>query len=443
MSQHEDFTKADAFLAKRRAAVAAAEAEGQAAIEVDDGYWRGFEQANEDQAPAKVVDMQGQRVEPTDKPPAIWFSNEEWDEADIPRRDWLAKGYFMRGAVTLVAGAGSAGKSSLAKAWAVACALGVPFSGFKPMGRLRVLTFNVEDDLPEERRRLSATLREFGATPRDLEGNITIVGPSDVGTLVHRDPMTGKIQLSETMAALEALIVEFKPDVVMLDPLVELHTSEENDNTGLRLVIAAFRSLAQRYDISVVLFHHTRKGTTIPGDPDAIRGAGAIVGAARMVFTLCVMTDDEAAALSIPPGQRRNYFRLDSAKSNYAPTNDAEWFERIPYELANGETVPATRPWSPPKDVVTENEILTIERLVSDGMPGGVPFSFDTRAKDRWIGHLCHASNIRTDDGIKLVIQRLKADGFAHADFATASRNTAKGIRAPNGAPATVEWVNG
>jgi len=59
LSQHEDFTKADAFLAKRRAAVAAAEAEGQAAIEVDDGYWRGFEQANEDQAPAKVVDMQG------------------------------------------------------------------------------------------------------------------------------------------------------------------------------------------------------------------------------------------------------------------------------------------------------------------------------------------------------------------------------------------------
>lgn len=443
MNDDEDHTAEDDFLARRSASLAAAEEAEQAALEPGGDYWERVYTENPQQMPqAKVMDMRGRHIEPTDKPPAIWFSNDEWAEADIPRRNWLAKGYFMRGAVTLVAGAGSAGKSSLAKAWAVACALGVPFSGLKPIGRLRVLTFNVEDDLFEERRRLSATLREFNAMPRDLEGNITIVGPSDVGTLVHRDPITGKIQLSDTMAALEALIVEIKPDIVMLDPLVELHTSEENDNTGLRAVIAAFRSLAQRHDISVVLFHHTRKGTTVPGDPDAIRGAGAIVGAARMVFTLCVMTDEEAAALSIPPGQRRNYFRLDSAKSNYAPTNEAEWFERIPYELNNGETVPATRPWSPPKDIMTENEILTIERLVSEGLPGGIPFSINVRAKDRWIGHLCRAQNIRTDDGINLVIQRLKADGFVVAEFRNpANRTPTKGLRSPDGAPSNAEWL--
>ena len=190
-----------------------------------------------------------------------------------------------------------------------------------------------EDDLDEEHRRLSATLREFKASPRDLEGRITIVGPEQVGTLVHRDPQSGRIQITPTLAALEGLLTEQSTDILMLDPLVELHTSEENDNTGLRAVIAAFRSLAQRHNIAVVLFHHTRKGSTTPGDPDAIRGAGAIVGAARMVFTLCVMTDEEAGSLSIPVTQRRNYFRLDSAKSNYAPGTDAEWFERIPYEL--------------------------------------------------------------------------------------------------------------
>lgn len=372
----------------------------------------------------------------------IWHSSEEWDEENIPRRNWLAKGYFMRGAVSLIAGAGSAGKSSLAKAWAVACALGVKFSEFQPAGRLRIMTYNVEDDLDEEHRRLSATLREFKASPRDLEGRITIVGPKDVGTLVHRDPQSGRIQLTATMEALEALIVENSIDILMLDPLVELHTSEENDNTGLRAVIAAFRSLAQRLNIAVVLFHHTRKGSTTPGDPDAIRGAGAIVGAARMVFTLCVMTEDEAAALSIPSTQRKNYFRLDSAKSNYAPGTDGEWFERIPYELANGETVPATRPWVKPRDTIYENDFLAIERLVSEGLPGSVPYSFSKLAAERWIGHLCIAQNIKTADGIKEVVDRLKSSGFAHADFTTKSRNTAKGIRSPDGAPTHAAWLD-
>jgi hypothetical protein len=56
LSQHEDFTAADAFLAKRRAAVAAAESDAQAAIEVDDGYWRGFLQDNAEQSPAIEAD---------------------------------------------------------------------------------------------------------------------------------------------------------------------------------------------------------------------------------------------------------------------------------------------------------------------------------------------------------------------------------------------------
>ena len=57
-------------------------------------------------------------------------------------------------------------------------------------------------------------------------------------------------------------------------------SSEENDNTALRAVIAKFRELAVKHNIAVVILHHTRKGgSASPGDPDIARGASAPLSA--------------------------------------------------------------------------------------------------------------------------------------------------------------------
>ena len=128
---------------------------------------------------------------PADKIRPLWHSDKPWSEADIPPRAWIAHGFLLRGAVSLIAGAGSAGKSMLVKAWIVSCATGLPFSRFDPKTPIRVLSYNVEDDLHEERRRLSAALRQFNRTPFDISKNLRIVGPSDVGTLIERDQENG------------------------------------------------------------------------------------------------------------------------------------------------------------------------------------------------------------------------------------------------------------
>ncbi len=56
----------------------------------------------------------------------------------------------LRGAVTVLAGPGSAGKSSIAKAWAMAATFGEDFSRIRFANPMRVLTYNTEDDLAEE-----------------------------------------------------------------------------------------------------------------------------------------------------------------------------------------------------------------------------------------------------------------------------------------------------
>jgi len=35
---------------------------------------------------------------------AIWVDDKGWTEADLPSRPWVARGYALRGAVTVVAG---------------------------------------------------------------------------------------------------------------------------------------------------------------------------------------------------------------------------------------------------------------------------------------------------------------------------------------------------
>lgn len=368
----------------------------------------------------------------------LWHHDEAWDEADIPRRPWLAKGYALRGAVTLVAGAGSIGKSTLFKAWSVAAVLGVSFSRFEVAQPLRVLSYNVEDDLDEERRRLSATLRQFNATPKDLAGKLRIVGTDDVGVLIERDPATGRVQLTEKMLDLIRHIEEFQPDIVFLDPLVELHTSEENDNTGLRSVIAQLRTIAVRFKIAMVLAHHVRKGAVTPGDPDGIRGAGSIVGAARITFTVCGMSEEEAGALAIGKEVRRSYFRLDGAKMNYVPIEDVEWFERVAYRLDNGEEVASAIKWTPPRDAITTTDIETIKSAINRGL-NGEPYCFRS-GYARSLGNLCRDNGVSTDAGLKEIANALKTEGYEEHSYMRSNRTAAKGIRAPDGGPHAVTW---
>jgi RecA-family ATPase len=212
----------------------------------------------------------------------LWVQGAAWVEQDIPPRAWLAPRYLLRGSVTVLAGVGSAGKSSLCVGYAVALALGMRFGRFEPADlpdgasfgapRRKALLYNVEDDDDEQRRRLSAALRQFASGPSDIAGRVLRCGPASIGTLLERDSFTGAVAFTEAWHALEALLAQERPDLVVLDPLVELHTAEENDNTALRTVIAHLRGIAQRHGCAVLLVHHTRKGAEA-GDMEGIRGA--------------------------------------------------------------------------------------------------------------------------------------------------------------------------
>lgn len=369
----------------------------------------------------------------------LWSIVDGWDEAAIPMRPWLAKGYLMRGAVSVVSGPGSAGKSSLMVAWAVALVIGCAFGRFKVPGQLRVATYNVEDDADEQKRRFSAMLGVMGLKPPALEGRLAILGPEQVGTLLVPGRDGGVLLNTPVMDRLLAFLDKFAPDVLILDPFVELHAAEENDNTAVRAVMAAFRHVAAERNISVVLLHHARKGVGTPGDPDSLRGASSIVGAARVALTLNVMTEDEAKGFNIRPDARRNYFRLDGAKSNYAPVSEAEWFERQERRLANGaggigDGVAVAWPWTPPnmlKDAPAADLNAVLNRI-HEGYAPGVPYSLTRRgnSNQRWVGTIIAQMLQGTDEQAKEIVGKWKYTGLLYeVEFRDpTSREPAKGV---------------
>lgn len=364
--------------------------------------------------------------------PTLWVDDEAWTEADLPLRPWVAPGFALRGAVTLLCGPPSAMKSSTALAWACACALGVPYGRFKPVNAAPAIVYNVEDDLLEQRRRLSATLRQFNAQPADIAGKVIRTGPFGIGTLlIHGDD--GKVQFTDAMGRLETLIDERKPAILVVDPLAELHNADENDNTAIRAVVARFRELAITHNIAVVVLHHTRKGSnTSPGDPDIARGASAIIGAVRIALTLIGMSEDDAAAFGLPieAKARSNFVRLDDAKQNYAAIRDGEWFEKMVHVLDSSEAVPAATPWTPPAaKVASQTDLVTLTKAIEHGSEAGEPYSPKLSPDPRSIRQLLTAHGFLGPDAQKACLIRLKNEcRVAEARFKRKNRNVAIGL---------------
>jgi len=212
------------------------------------------------------------------------------------------------------------------------------------------------------------------------------------------------------MDGLRGLLRDRAPALLIADPLAELHTAEENDNTALRSVIAEFRALAIKFNIAVILVHHTRKGAVTPGDPDSARGASAIIGAGRIVATLAGMSEDDADALGLPKDRksRSRYVRLDGAKSNYAAIGDPGWYEKVLYQLDNGENVPAAVPWTAP-DMWRAVPPAIANRILDDidaGLDGGKHrYSAQPTATKRGAWHvvLRHVASLTQKQARKII----------------------------------------
>jgi hypothetical protein len=63
-------------------------------------------------------------------------------------------------------------------------------------------------------------------------------------------------------------------------------------------------SFAVEFGIAVDSPHHVHKGTVTPGDADSGRGSSGIRDAGRLIYTLTLMSENEARMFGISPEDR-------------------------------------------------------------------------------------------------------------------------------------------
>lgn len=270
-------------------------------------------------------------------------------EEDIPPRPWLIPGMLMHGAFTALLAPPGVGKSLFELALAAAIALGDPgLLGYATKRPTNVLLVNNEDDVAEQQLRLAALCREHGIERSKLQGRLHTYTAAPNSFLMATVGDKGNLVRTKGYVAMVDYVTRNDIKCVALDPLSEMHDGEENSNRDIIRVTTLIKALMAETGCAVLLVHHTRKqaalaGPRKPGDPDMGAGAGALIRAARIVYSLLPMSEDEAAALGVSDEQRHSYMRLDGAKGNYSKKAATVWLEKRTVSCLNGETTAVPR----------------------------------------------------------------------------------------------------
>ena len=285
---------------------------------------RGLEPALE-LAQASVTELSRSRhSEPRERAPLDWS---ELQCRTPPQREWADEHWFGMGHVTLLAGAGGTGKTSVAQALGSCLALGRDYLNRVGLAR-RVLMWAAEDDEPELWRRQLAIAEWLGVSLEDFAGRFTL--HSYDGEQVELAALVDQRHLIATpqYKTLCEQIGDYKADVVILDNVARLYGADENNRHQVTGFVAMLTAAARPTNAAVMLLAHPGKASG-----SEYSGSTAWEGAVRARLYLGrTLPDSEIDAGEAVAEDGVRY--LCRRKANYSPL---DW-RRLTY--SDGVMVP-------------------------------------------------------------------------------------------------------
>lgn len=179
---------------------------------------------------------------------------------ESPPQRWLVESLWTQQAVGIVCAQPKSGKSWLALDFAVSVASGTPvLDRFAVPDPGPVLVFPAEDAVTVVRDRLAGICRH-----RDVDFDTLDVWLIDSSVL--------RLDVPGDCESLEETVAEYQPRLLILDPLIRLHQSDENSATEIAKILSFLRHVQRKYATAIMLIHHARKAGT--GDPGlGLRGS--------------------------------------------------------------------------------------------------------------------------------------------------------------------------
>jgi hypothetical protein len=322
------------------------------------------------------------------------------DPTEIPRRQWLYPGTYVRKFVTGTIAPGGVGKTGLGLIELLSMLTGRDLLGDGFRGDpLRGWYWNGEDPLEEMERQVHAALIHYGIKPEDIGDRLYVdSGRKTPIKVVHSDRMGSKADVN-CLNQITNTIRRNRIDVAIFDPLVSIHGAPENSNEAMAAVVNALAQIANDTNCAIGVMAHTRKhqsGASGELSAEDARGGKALVDGARVVRVLNRMTRDEGERAGITGNVIRRYFWVGSDKINLTPpATKKSWRYLDSVPLPNGGTgfegdnMRVVTAWHFPNafDNVTASHVEKIQAAIQIP-PADSDFWRKDIQSDNWAGHL-------------------------------------------------------
>lgn len=113
-----------------------------------------------------------------------------------------------------------------------------------------------------------------------------------------------RLDTSEGISKIGQVIETTKPDILILDPLIEFHAGDENSSQDMARIMRGIDYLRDKYKVSVILSHHSGKPSETRQGADTLRGSSVIYGKGDAFFMLDVL-NRESGIVQVHPTIRR------------------------------------------------------------------------------------------------------------------------------------------
>ena len=307
------------------------------------------------------------------------LSLEDLFKLDLPDPEWLVDGIAPIGAGTLLAAREKAGKGFLTIDLCACVSTEEPFLD-RAVKAGPAIYCAAEENIRDVRDRIQHRI----GTVRDAPFHVLPLAGFTPDRLDLTDP--------DSMGRLREMIEGYRPVLVVIDTLREVHTGQEDKSDDMGPILRPVRTLAHEFNCAIIVNHHmSRAGGS--------RGSTAIPAAFDQILTFS--RDDDGGT---PEGEFRGVLKIDG---RYSPRmsisisfgKDRRWTPTAPRLVVAGESnrgkvlgLLASR-----SDGLTSSEISallkiekkTIQNLLSE-MKQEIPPPFVwTRSQGRG-GQLCY-----------------------------------------------------
>jgi RecA-family ATPase len=258
------------------------------------------------------------------------------EPAKLPKRKLIHGLDYIVGTISMTVAAGGVGKSTAI----IYEACSIANNGHN------VMLLMLEDEPNEVKRRVKACVMHHSLDEGKVGANLVILS-QEVRLTIAAIEDRQVVAVDDNK--LRDAIKKFGTEVLIVDPFVQTHQMNENDNQQINFVADLFRSIAKECQIVVMLVHHTRKGAEFGARGENARGASALKDAARNVRELRLPSPTDVSNLNIEPTKADELIIFDHTKANYTRLADLRFMRKVIVEVKCGlietETVATVEPY--------------------------------------------------------------------------------------------------